>query len=402
MIKYRTHIPLLKCDLLGLGTAAAGAFSATASVLAAERQYDATRETNKANKEIAQERNDLEYQMFGEANEFNAEQAQLSREHALMMQKDAQEYNSITSQMQRAQEAHINPAAVLGQSTSVGVNSANAQAQSVTPPNMVAAQMQTPDLSALQGLSQAFSQLGQSAESFARAKNLNEDTKSKMNYNKYADQIHQAGLNLTNSEIRKNYASATQMDESVNLIKEQVKEVQQHVTLMAAQGKVLNQEALGKAIENSFKGEEIQARIKNIQSITGLNEIQSKWLAETFVARAYGVKLQNQLTAAQVGLTESQAQYFDELANLTHTNNEQACFDFQMNRLFTSRERSQGLRLGENQLRIGDAELNSLEWNNSTPVRLLHEAEGLVSSAASAVTGAGVFIGARAAAKRKR
>lgn len=402
MIKFRKYIPLLKCDIAGIGTAVSGVASASASVYAADKQFEATRETNETNKQLAKERNDLEYQMFGEANEFNAEQAQLSREHALMMQKDAQEYNSITSQIERAQQAHINPAAVLGQSTSVGVNSANAQAQSVSPPNMVAAQMQTPDLSALQGISQAFSQFGQSAESFARAKNLNADTKNKMTYGKYADQIHQAGLDLSKSEMRKNYASASQMEESVNLIKGQVEEVQQHIALMASQGKVLDEEAFGKAIENSFKGAEIQARIKNIQSITGFNDIQSKWLAETFVARAYGVTLQNQLTSEQVGLTKSQAQYYDELTNLTHTSNAQACFDFQMNRLFTSRERSQGLRLGENRLRIGDEELSSLEWNNSTPVRLLHEAEGLVSSVGSAVGGAGVFIGARAAAKRKR
>lgn len=211
MIKFR-HIPLCKCDVAGLG----GMAQAGASAYAAQLQYDATQATNRANERMAFERNQLEYQMFGEANEFNAEQAQLSREHALAMQKDAQVYNSAQAQVERAKAAHINPAAVLGQSTSVGVNTSSAQAQSVAPPNMVAAQYQTPDMSALQGIAQAFANMGSMAESFAKAKNLNADTQSKMTYNKFQSQILQAGIDVDKAKIRESYVHAEEMQARVS------------------------------------------------------------------------------------------------------------------------------------------------------------------------------------------
>lgn len=393
-ISYR---PYRLCDMFGIGAAASGAAQAGASIYASERQLQATRETNELNKQLAQERNALEYQMFGEANEFNAEQAQLSRDFSMEMQKDTQEYNSIGAQIARARVAGVNPASVVGGagSTSVGVNSSSAQAQSVAPPNMVAAQLQTPDLSALQGLASAFSMLGQSTESFARAKNLNADTQQKMNYNKFQKQIIEAGLKVSDSEARRNYAAASQMQEDINLIHKRVDEVQQKIILMRQQGKLLDEQTFAQNIENAFKGKEMELHIKNLQAILDINENQARWMAETFAARVYGVSLQNAKTAADIGLSRAQAGYFDEMCNLVETQNAQAAFDYQLNRMFSARERRQGLQFGAENV-------SSLSYQNNSWVRALHEFEGVVSTAASVSNPVGAYIGARAANKRNR
>lgn len=399
MIKYR-HIPLYKCDVAGIGTAAAGAAQAGASFYAAERQYDAAIATNETNKQLAEERNNLEYQMFGEANEFNAEQAQLSREHAMQMQKDAQEYNSITSQMQRARAAHINPAAVLGQSTSVGVNSSSAQAQSVAPPNMVAAQMQTPDLSALQGMAQAFANIGSTMESFAKAKNLNADTQQKMTYNTFQKQIIESGLKVNDSVIRQNYAAAEQMQENINLIHKKVDEVQAKITLMGKQGNLLDEQTFAQNVENAFKSKEMELHIKNLQAIFECNENQARWMAETFAARVFGVHLQNQKTIEEIGLTHVQQGYFNNLTDLVETQNTQAAFDFQMNRMFTARERRAGIHFTEAQTGVANETKGSLEFQNNPWVRGLHEFEGVINTAANVGLTVAGGMGARAAMKR--
>lgn len=396
MVKF-LYRPKQFCVTFDAGAAAAAGMQAGASMYAADQQLKATRETNEQNKQLAQERNALEYQMFGEANEFNAEQAQLSRDFSMQMQKDSQEYNSIGSQIARARVAGVNPAAVVGGagSTSVGVNSSSAQAQSVAPPNMVAAQMQTPDLSALQGLAGAFQMLGQSTESFARAKNLNADTQQKMTYNKFQKQIIESGLKVSDSEARRNYAAASQAQESINLIHKKVDEVQQNIILMQQKGNLIDEQTFAQNIENAFKGKEMELHIKNLQATLDINENQARWMAETFTARVFGVTLQNQKTASEIGLNRSQAAYFDEMCNLVETQNTQAAFDYQLNRMFSSRERRQGLQFGAEQV-------SSMSFQNNPWVRALHEFEGVVTTAASVGTSFGMVGMGRAALKRNR
>lgn len=396
MIKF-LYKPFYKCDVF---SPISSGMSLAGSIYAADKQFEATQLTNETNKELAKERNDLEYQMFGEANEFNAEQAQLSRDHALMMQKDAQEYNSISSQVERAQQAHINPAAVLGQSTSVGVNSSSSMAQSVAPPNMVAAQMQTPDLSALQDISQAFSNIGSSMESFARAKNIQADTQQKMTYNSFQKQILESGLKVNDSVVREHYAAAEQMQENINLIHSKVDEVKAKMTLMGKQGALVDEQTFAQNITNSFKGKEMELHIKNLQAIFECNENQAQWMAETFAARVFGVRLQNQKTIAEIGLTREQAGYFNNLLDLVETQNAQAAFDFQMNRLFTARERRSGLRHIGAQTDLANENASSAAFNNNPWVRGLHEFEGVVNTAAN--VGLTVAGGVRARAAMKR
>lgn len=420
------NIPLYKYDVFGIGTAIGGTASAAGQVIssmyAADKQLDATRETNEANKQLAAERNALEYQIFGESNEFNAEQAQLSREHALMMQKDAQAYNSIGAQIDRARAAGVNPAAVVNGSgtTAVGASPSSAVASS-SPPNMVAAQMQTPDLSALQGISQAFNNMGQSFQAFASAKKINAETKGVESYNKFADKINEAGLNLTKSEIRKNFASALQIQSDTDLLKQKVAESKQYVSLMVSQGKHFDEQAFGQQIENAFKSKEMDLRVKNLAAELSIKEQDAKYLMQTFSARVYGVNLQNQksiseivqnqahakyleenleliaaqtrLTGAQAVLTGAQTALTNSQTGLTDTQISHSAFDLQLKRVFAAKEHSANLRNLEQSV-------DTQVWNNSAGVRAFNILCDGAGSFASLLMGGGAFKGATAAMKR--
>lgn len=395
------NIPLYKCDVFGIGAAVSGAGALASSIYATDKQVQSTRETNALNKQIADERNALEYQVFGESNEFNAEQAQLSREHAYMMQKDAQAYNSIGAQIDRARAANVNPAAVLNGAgtTTVGASPSSAQATS-TPPNMVAAQMQTPDYSALQGISQAFNNFGQSMQAFASAKKMNAETKGLESYNKFADEINKAGLNLTKSEIRKNYAAASQMQADIDLLKQKVNESKQYVQLMVSQGRSLDEQTLGQQIENAFKSDEMQLRLKKLSAELSIDETNAKYLMQTFAARVYGVKLENQKTISEIVQNEAHAKYLeqslkliDAQATLLGTQNEMTAFQLKMDKLFTKPERSAGLKSLEQTI-------DTQEWENSAGVRTF----GLICDGCGAIgnvlMGGAAFKAAGATLKR--
>lgn len=379
-----------------------GAFGLASSMYAADQQLEATNRTNQTNKELAAERNALEYQMFGEANEYNAEQAELSRQHAMAMQKDAQEYNSIGAQIDRARAAGVNPAAVVNGSgtTAVAASPSSATASSVNPPNMVAAQMQVPDLSALQGISSAISNMGQSAESFANARKIKEETKGLQSYNKFADEINEAKLGLSRSEIRKNFAAARQMQADVDLTREKVQEVQQHVALMISQGRLVDEQAFAQNIENAFKSKEMELKIKNLATELQINEQNARYLMETFSARVYGVKLQNNKTFSEIVENNAHANFLDKSSSLVETQNSQAAFNYQMDRLFAARERRSGLhQSAEN--------INQLKWENSNGVRAFNILCQGAQAVGQFVGGAGLAVGAvskvaRSAAKRTR
>lgn len=153
---YKIFRPLKKCDIAGIGAAVSGVAGAASSVYAADRQFEATRETNEANKQLAAEKNALDYQVFEEGNEFNRIEAEKNRAFQEQMQTRQERYNSLPNQIAQATQAGINPASVAGGlQTTVGSQSGS-QASSMAAPSFTAAHMQTPDLSALQGISQAF------------------------------------------------------------------------------------------------------------------------------------------------------------------------------------------------------------------------------------------------------
>lgn len=370
MFKLR-YKPLLKCDVLGIGNAVSGAAAAAgqiaASVYASDKQFEATRETNELNKQLAAEKNALDYQVFTEANEFNALESEKARDFSWQLQKDAQQYNSIGSQIERAKAAGINPAAVAGGAGTTAVAQGNVPlpASSANVPNFTAAQMQVPNLSALQDMSEAFANIGQSVESFARAGKAREETKSQQTYNKFAAQIHDAGLKFTNAQIRQCYAAAQQLDADASMLREKVSEVKMNVQLLQKQGNLVDEKTFNQQLKNAFDDATLVNRVDQIATLLDIDKNKARELQETFAARVYGVKLQNAKTFSEILDNASHAAFLDASTALVSTQNEGAAYNLQLDYLYSSDERKFGVESSKQTV-------NQLEWNNSIGVRLFN------------------------------
>lgn len=388
MFKF-IYKPSLKCDVLGIGNAIGGAAAAAgqiaASIYASDKQYEATKETNELNRHLAAEKNALDYQVFTEANEYNTLEAEKSRDFSWQLQKDAQQYNSIGSQIERAKVAGVNPAAVVGGAGTTAVAQGNVPlpASSSNVPNFTASQMQVPNLSALQGMSEAFANIGQSVESFARAAKTKEETKSQQTYNKFAAYIHDAGLKLTNSQIRQSYAAAKQLDADAALLREKISEVKMNVQFLQKQGQLVDEKTFNEQLRNAFDDATLVNRVDQIATLLQIDKNKARELQETFAARVYGVKLQNAKTFSEILENSSHAAFLDASTALVSTQNQSAAYNLQLDYMYGSDER----KFGVDNAKQG---LNQLEWNNSTGVRLFNMLTQGAMSLGQFVGGVGV------------
>lgn len=324
LMKFR-YIRYRKCDIFGVGYMVNGALSAGASlassIYAADKQYEATKETNEANKKIADEKNALEYQTFTEANEFNRIEAEKQRAHALELQERSERYNSLENQVKQARLAGISPAAVAGGTqTSVGIGSPGAAAQSAPLPNYEAAHMQVPDLSALQGISSAFQQFTQGFSNLAQSRKANEETKGQQTLNKWIDKEKAAGVYKSRSEASRNFAEAKLAQARVDETNEKVAEIKANVAQMT-------EETFSKQIENAFKSKQMEYLTKKMKDEYKITHLQAKKLAATLAYEIAGVKIKNGLMLSQIGLNAGQLHMFEALTTLYGTQNNQAVFD---------------------------------------------------------------------------
>ena len=408
MIKFFNYRPKLKCDsysdLMQVAddlSNLAGSFvtsyeSKQASKYAADMQYQATAETNKMNEALAAARNALEYQMFGEANLFNQSEAQKSREFQLSLQKQQQDYNSLGAQMQRAIAAKVNPAAVAGglQTTS-GIAGGASSASSVVPPSMVAAQMQVPDLSALQGIATAYQQFSQSMVNVAQSRKLREETKEKVTFNKYYDALMDANVHVSRSQAAQQYATADRIDYEIEQIQENVSNLRAQSGLAQALSGKVNQERLTEIertfqenIKSSFASAQGAALTRIYMAQANVSETQAKYEIATLAARVYGVKLNNQLIGANIKYVGQLSDYYHSMENLVTMQGGSAAINFLLDSQYSEGERREGL--------------SSQKWNNSGTVRFLNGFGSFVHSAAEGVNAAANLRRPRAAAKRAR
>lgn len=348
MIKFNKYIPRRKFDVTGglgtmVGAGISTAGSVTSSIYAADKQYEATKETNEMNKQLAAEKNALDYQVFTEGNEFNRIEAEKARDFNEKMQLRQEQYNSLGNQVKQAQAANINPAAVAGGlQTTVGSQS-GAQAVSEPVPSFAAAHMQTPDLSALQGISQAFGNFANSQLALAQAGKAKAETESQWSLNKWIDKEKQAGIYKTRSDAARNFAEVKHLQQQVNVGKETVKQLQASTAL-------LTEQAFSQSIENAFKGNNMKLQYDLLQQEFHIKEQQAKRLVATF---AYDVaasammpqkiKSEIDLSYSTVGLNKEQADSVKALAALYKTQNDNAAFDLGVKQDFKEIEKVAGL-----------------------------------------------------------
>ena len=102
--------------------------SVFSTVIPAVVQWITGRETNEANKEIAENTNQTQIDIHNQDNAFNASEAQKTRE-----------WNSVGSQLERGRQAGVPDWMTLGQPSTVA-----SQASSYAPPSLVAPQLSNP------------------------------------------------------------------------------------------------------------------------------------------------------------------------------------------------------------------------------------------------------------------
>lgn len=332
-----------KFKLTGWGHAAAGAFQAASSMYAADKQYEATQETNEMNKQLAAEKNALDYQVFNEGNEFNRIEAEKSRAFNEEMQARQERFNSLRGQIKQAQDANINPAAVAGGlQTTVGSQS-GAQAVSEPVPSFTAAHMQTPDLSALQGISQAFGNFASAQLAEAQAGKVKAETAAQWTLNKWIDKEKEAGLKLTRSESAKNFATVKNLNQLVQQSKEEINQIRANIALT-------NEQAWAQNIENAFKAPALQKQYDVLCQEYNIKEQQAKRLVATFAfdvaaSSLMPKKLQSEidLNYNTMGLNNEHKEVFKNLVELYKTQNDQATFDLGVDEDFKELEKAAGL-----------------------------------------------------------
>lgn len=324
---YKIFRPLKKCDIAGIGAAVSGVAGAASSVYAADRQFEATRETNEANKQLAAEKNALDYQVFEEGNEFNRIEAEKNRAFQEQMQTRQERYNSLPNQIAQATQAGINPASVAGGlQTTVGSQSGS-QASSMAAPSFTAAHMQTPDLSALQGISQAFGNFAQSQLALSQSEKVKTETAGQIKLNQWIDKEKEAGIKRTRAESAKAFAEAKKLQQDVLVGKEEVKKIRGQVAL-------LSEQTFAQNVENAFKAPTLAKQYEVLSQELKIKEQQAKRLVETFVYDVAVSKLMPKKVLSEIdlnyqnlGLSKENAEMFKKLADLYKTQNDQAVFD---------------------------------------------------------------------------
>ena len=326
IMKKLRYLPKRKLDIFGIGSAISTAGSVASSIYAANKQAEVTRETNEMNKQLAQETNALDYQIFTEANEFNRIEAEKQRAHAESLQVRSERYNSLENQVAQARRAGISPAAVAGGTqTSVGVGSPGAAAQSASVPTSTAPHMQTPDLSALQGISSAFGNFSQAMLNSEQAKKIKAETSAQLTLNKWIDKEKEAGLKRTRSESARNFAMAKLTNVQIDETKEKINEIKADVRL-------IDEKIFAQNIENAFKSKQMEYLTKKMKDEYKITHLQAKKLAATLAYEISDVQLKPALTFSQIGLNKNQAAMFDALVKLYGTNDAQARLDLEIDR----------------------------------------------------------------------
>lgn len=302
MLKSRFR-PKYKLDVLGVGSIFGSAISTAGQMASAEyaadKQYQATKETNELNKQLADDKNKLEYQVFNEANEFNRIEAEKSRAFNEEMQTRSERFNSLTGQIAQAQQANINPAAVAGgMSTSVGASSGPA-ASSASVPNFTAAQMLPPDLSALQGLSAAIGNFANSQLAFSQASKTRAETEGQMTLNKWIDKEKAAGVYKDRSEASKNFAMVKQINQTIQVDKERIKEIRAKIALT-------NEQTFNQNVRNAFESKQMEYATKILAENLKISQVNAKRVAATLLYDILGVKLQNEKIKSDIAVNKSQ------------------------------------------------------------------------------------------------
>ena len=368
-------------SLAGAGINAASQSSANSANMqlnkdTLEEQKALFHEANQFNHNEAQIARNFNAQESQIARDFNAKEAETNRQFQAGMIQKFMDYNAPSAQYQRYLDAGLNPASLAGNVNNQGFSIPSGSAASTSPvsispasaagvPSLPVAHVNPVDYGSIvsNGIKSA-------SDMFSLGKTYQE-TKGLVTENKFKEMTIQKGLELSDSEIKKNYAAASQMDSDAKLAEQRIKE-------SAAIIKNLNAQA-----ENT----DIDTQIKNIQKLYAddffkyqSKEIQEKYKftkgqADTIVKYTYAQIAAAQGSAAQAfamaeyykelkQLPASERAVFENTAHYIQTQDSRERYGYFLDQTFGYKERFWGV---ESKKQGVDRQ----EYENSTPYRII-------------------------------
>lgn len=231
---------------------------------------------------------------------FNAAQAQLNRNFQVEQSNATNAYNSPKQQIERLTEAGLNPALMYDSSTGIVPATSPSGSQASSSASSVG------DTSALaSGMANLGNVIANSKLMQAQTDNINEDTKTKYIDNLTRDLLNNTNINLAKSNIDLNTSElelkpkqAQILAKTLDTMDTQIEQVNQQIKLMRAQ-------TVAQRLENYFNSDTYDTRIQQLSDIAHITHAQANNIVQSLL-------LQNALTNAQIGNTETLTKQYEE------------------------------------------------------------------------------------------
>lgn len=335
-------------DMFGLGTAFSGATNLAAQIYAADKNLQAVRDTNRANRQMASETNDTQMYMAEEANnlqreslvkqqDFSHNEAALAYQRQLDFQNMMNQYNSPVEQLKRYNEAGLNPSLMFaGQGTAMSSavssqSSASPTSSGLNPvlPSLVTPHDEAPQLNFSSGLADGFAKLAQGVSFLSNAgKSRAETTRILESYHeeiagmkldneakKVANGIASAfGGRLADAELKNKLNQAALAISQANMYAAQGEEALSHKAFLEASTLVQHEAASLTRSNRELVDKELEtydvyrkAQIDNIRALTdqayanaGLAREQVDEIRQLLPTRVEWAKMENGEKATQL------------------------------------------------------------------------------------------------------
>lgn len=370
-----------------IGSALTGSAQVTSAALTNQANIQMNKETNQANRDIARQTNEANIQMNEENNRLQ-----------MQLQQEMNEYNSLSSQLQRAQDAGVNPNAVLGgnvqgnlQQTLPTTHAGHAEIGAPMQP----VQMQSP----LQSIADVFNSYFDNLQKQEQAK-LTESQKTNQEIiNQFQERLSLSGVRVNEATIAQLYSQAEQNSAMVRSLDKSVQKMNKEIDKY-------NEETIGLHIDNYFKSELYQHQIKTLESQCNFNNAQAIYALSVLPsviglnhAQTFNAIAQGRLAGAMKSLTEKQKAYVNQqLSYLTIATGQEA-LDFLINSdedvIQSKKESLKNAPVKQRQ------EIEDLKYKNSDLYRFIQGAKDVVIGIGAGIGSAVMIKGMKGKTPRK-
>lgn len=363
------------------------------------------RETNATNAENTRLTNENNYRMNEANNQLQMQLQQEENDFNLRMWNLNNAYNSPEQQLQRAKQAGINPNMAIGepvssqpvQQTSLPQTSPSRDVAPVANPWTAQGYTATPEGSLAGTLSRTIGDLQRSIETqktFA-------DSELSQIQGQFLPQMlagNVKGINLDNAvkagtvknieaDTRLKAMQVKGMEENVNLVRANTAEAWQRVANWS-------EDTMSKYLDNQYKIKTFDDRVNSIKIKNNLDE-KTAWAIQK------RVEIEQYLAPARAGQMWAQARYSNSLSDFQEECNKRGIARETVNSINASLELYYSQATGQDLqnditrkfgFAIAEQQLDKLEYENSTPVRIFNAVGQAIGDVA---VGVGMYYGAK-------